>query len=326
MRKALLFFSVLAGLLITCSISQATLLGPAADYSLFIFGNMEPGPWSDSQGRVAVGGNIGLSSFSIGLLADPADYSVVSGGNVNFASGTVYNGGIFALGNIQLNNFHVDGDVTANGTITYGAGGVTITGDRTPNAAALSPVDFAGAYSYLSSTSLSLSAMAPTGITNVTPWHAITLTGSEDINIFNLNGGELSNAVSLTFNIGPDAIAIVNVSGTVDDFGGFGIFGYDGKLGNILYNFYDADQLTIHNIAVQGSILAPDADVAFNSGQINGTLIAGSLTGTGQSNLVLFDHDLFDHNNPVRPVPEPATVVLLGGGLAGVFVIRKKIK
>jgi choice-of-anchor A domain-containing protein len=327
MRKSFLFFSVLASLLLTFSVAHATpLLGPAADYSLFVFGNMEPGPWSDSQGRVAVGGNITLSSFSIALLAAPAEYSVVSGGNVNFASGHVYNGGIFAGGNIQLNNFGVDGDVTANGTITYGPGGVTVAGDSTPNAAAVSPVDFASEYSYLSSTSLALAAMTPTGTTSVTPWHAITLTGTEDINIFNLDGNALSNATSLKFNIGADAIAIVNVSGSADGLGNFAISGYDGKQGNILYNFYDADLLTIHNIAVQGSILAPDADVIFNSGQINGTLIAGSLTGTGQSNLYLFDHDLFDHNSPVRPVPEPATIILLGAGLAGVFVVGKKIK
>lgn len=97
--------------------------------------------------------------------------------------------------------------------------------------------------------------------------------------------------------------------------------GYQGKQGNILYNSYEADQLTIRNMALQGSILAPDADVTFNSGVINGTLIADSLTGSGQSNQFLFHHDV-----PVASVPESATAILIGSGLAGVFIFRKKRK
>lgn len=97
--------------------------------------------------------------------------------------------------------------------------------------------------------------------------------------------------------------------------------GYQGKQGNILYNSYEADQLTIRNMALQGSILAPDADVIFNAGVINGTLIADSLTGSGQSNQFLFHHDV-----PVASVPESATAILIGSGVAGVFIFRKKRK
>lgn len=323
MRKSLFFLLILMGILITCSISQATLLGPASDYNVFLFGDMNV--WeSDSEGRIAVGGNIiRMSNYAIGLKADPAQYSIVSGANVNFGSGSVSNGGIFAEGNIQLNHFYVDGDVTSNGTIS-GVGQGTIEGNHTQNAAAASPIDFASAYTYLSSTSLLLAKMAPTGTTSVTYWgtrDAIVLTGAEDINIFSLSGNDLSNASSLTFNIGADDIAIVNVSGKVDNFSGFGLFGYDKKQGNILYNFYEADQLTMHNIGIMGSILAPDADVIFNTGVINGTLIADSLTGSGQSNQSLFHHDV-----PVTSVPEPAPAILLGCGLAGIFIFRRKMK
>lgn len=324
MRKALFVFFILASLFATSSISHATLLGPAADYNVFLFGDMNV--WgSDSEGRIAVGGNIiRMSNYSIGLLADPAEYSIVAGGNVNFGSGSVSNGGIFAEGDIQLSHFYVHGKVTANGAIS-GATGGTIEGNVLPNAPDVSLIDFASEYSYLSSTSHALAAMAANGTTSVTPWKAISLTGTEDINIFNINGNDLSHAVSLTFNIGADDIAIVNVSGNSDTFKNFGIFGYEGRQGNILYNFYEADQLTIGGIGIAGSILAPDASVIFNPGHIDGTLIAHSLTGNGQSNLYLFDHDLFNHDAPVQPVPEPATVILLGCGLAGIFIIRKKI-
>lgn len=143
------------------------MIGPASDYNVFVFHDMNV--WtSHSQGRVAAGGNISMSGgYSVGLLASPADYSMVSGRNVYFGPGTVFNGGVFAGGNIQLKNYGVRGDVTANGTINKN--GSTITGKISQNAADVSPIDFASAYSYLSSTSLSLAAMAPTGITYVSP-------------------------------------------------------------------------------------------------------------------------------------------------------------
>ncbi len=122
-----------------------------------------------------------------------------------------------------------------------------ITGKLSHNASTASPINFASEYGYLSSTSLALAQMTANGTTTVTPWHAISLTGMEDINIFNLDGNALSHASSLTLNIGADDIAIVNVSGTLDDFSGFGIFGYQGHQEDIIYNFYEADQLTINN-------------------------------------------------------------------------------
>ena len=171
MRKSLLFLSILAGILVPiCSISQATLLGPADDYSIFVFGDVNV--TSDSQGRVAAGGNIYMSNYSVGLLASPAEYSIIGGGNVSFGPGTIYNGGMFANGNIQLSNFGVMGDVTANGTISRSGG--TITGTATPNSATAIPINFAGERSYLNLTSSSLAKMTPTGTTTVSPWGAIT--------------------------------------------------------------------------------------------------------------------------------------------------------
>ena len=55
-----------------------------------------------------------------------------------------------------------------------------------------------------------------------------------------------------------------------------------------------------------GSILAPKADIEFNNGHINGTLIAGSLSGTGESHLHLFNSD-----KPTS-VPEPTGLLSLG--------------
>ena len=316
MKNIFLTISVIAALFFFHSISQATLLGTAGDYNVFVFGDMNV-KTSDSQGRIAAGGNINMNNYSIGLLAGPSEYSMVSGGNINFTSGNVKNGGIFSGGNAILSNLGVAGKVVANGTIAFSSGS---SAGIVPNAGAVNPVDFTDAYNYLNFVSSTLAGMNANGITTVTPWNAITLTGDGPLSIFSLDGAVLNNAKSITFNIGADDVAIINVSGDIDKFGGFGIFNTAGKEGNILYNFYDAGQLSVSNIAVKGSILAPHADIIFNSGRIDGTLIADSATGTGQFNSYPFDHDV-----PVNVVPEPGTISLLLSGVAALFTFRKKL-
>jgi uncharacterized repeat protein (TIGR01451 family) len=54
---------------------------------------------------------------------------------------------------------------------------------------------------------------------------------------------------------------------------------------SMLWNFADATSIQIANFAWHGSILAPIAAVTFDNGQLNGTLIAGSLFGTGETHL-----------------------------------------
>jgi hypothetical protein len=87
----------------------------------------------------------------------------------------------------------------------------------------------------------------------------------------------------------------------------------------VLYNFHDATSLTINQIGVLGTILAPQADVNFAGGAIDGTLIANNLSGPGESHLYLFQGSL----PPLpTPVPEPATLALGALGLAALMAVR----
>src|SRR5262249_4066755 len=51
---------------------------------------------------------------------------------------------------------------------------------------------------------------------------------------------------------------------------------------HVLFNFPDATSLSVAGISVQGSVLAPGADVTFSNGNLEGTLVAGTLTGSGE--------------------------------------------
>jgi len=318
MKKLFVLFCVVAALLFAYSSARATLLGSSSDYNAFIFGDMSV--WTtESLGRAAAGGNINMLNYGAGSNASPADYSIVGGGNITFQQGVVSNGGIFAEGDVTLSHPTIYGNVTANGAINHTPTDGTITGVKQAYAGATSPVDFDGEFDYLKWVSGSLSSMTANGTTYIAPWKAITLTGTATINIFSLNATDINDAVSLSFNIGADDIAIVNISGNAADFSGFGIAGYDGKQGNILYNFYETNELTVQNIGVKGSILAPYANVGFNSAHIDGTLIANSLTGTGE-----FHQYQFDHNIPVVPEPVSSILFMVGGATLGLRSLRKK--
>lgn len=318
----LLALSLILGL---SAVAKATpLLGDAAGYNAFALSNMNVSA-TDSQGRVAAGVSFTSSNFSIGSKAESSQYSLVGGGSVNYQHGTIDNGGIFAEGDADLDHHTVNGDVRANGDVVFGSGGGTVTGATEGNANSNGPLDFDYIEGYLQELSSDLAGMTENGITSVASYNSgdqITLTsnGQDLVNIFYVDGNNLNNATNLNFSLGIDEVAIVNISGTTHcSFSSLGIAGWQDRQGNILYNFYEAADLTISGIGVKGSILAPYASVSFNSGHIDGTLIANSITGGGEYHQFLFNHDIPPGN---EPVPEPATMLLFGTGLAGLVGSR----
>lgn len=152
-------------------------------------------------------------------------------------------------------------------------------------------------------------------------------------NVFNVAAGDLSTLKKLTFDVPETAKVVVNVEGDALDLGGFGVYFGDqdcnpgadrtvhmwcrDRSQNVIFNFAQARALSISEVGWMGSILTPNADIEFNNGHINGTLIAGGLSGTGESHLHLFNSDQ-PPGEPPTSVPEPTGLValgLLGAGL-----------
>lgn len=283
--------------------AKAISLGPAADYNVFILGDVTQSN-TDSEGKMAVAGNVTFSDFYAGMELPKSTSNgdvLIVGNNLSFTGGQV------------------------NGNAVYG-GEANVTNVTFQNGSLRqdSPIDFAKAGQTLLDLSKSLTGLNAKDADVM--YGGITLTGTDQaLNVFNLSGAALSATNSLEINAPTNSTVVVNVSGadvSMKNFG-FNILGTSRQ--NVLYNFYEAKSLSASGIGIQGSVLAPLANFKFENAQINGNLIAASLTGGGQSNNFLFKGELPDPT-PTSKVPEPATLAGLGLVAAAGVVSRRKGK
>lgn len=245
--------------------------GPAKEFGLFVLQDLTQ-PSSDTEGKVAVGRDAVLGSYSVGdkLGSNSGDVLVV-GRNLTYTSGAVYFGNV-VYGNTS--NLPIDAVSVINGTVRKDY-----------------PIDFASAAAYLEGLSTQLGAYTVNG-TTVSEWGGIVLTGVDPyLNVFKVNGSVLSTSNSVTINVPSGSVVLVNFSGASASWSG-GLTVNGTGIHNVLYNFYEATDLTIQGIDVRGSLLAPFASLNYPSGVINGQVVVKNMTGSGQFNNSLFQGHL----------------------------------
>jgi choice-of-anchor A domain-containing protein len=286
MKYAYILLSLLA-LILAASPARAAYidLGVAGDYNAFILGDYTSDS-SDTQGNLAVRGNATMSSYNIGG-------SVVVGKDFTMSNGSI--GGSVVVGG------------SANLT-RVGTGRSTVT-----DHAAL-PFDFDAQAAYLKNLSLTLSGTGANGTVD-SAWGSISLRGNNTsgLQVFNLDAADLLNANTLSIDqIADGATILINVNGATAGLVNMGMDALMPYSDNILFNFYNAEDLRLDSVGIKGSILAPGADVTNEWGgwgHIDGTLIASS-----------YNAHIEQHDNPFdggTPVPEPGTFLITGLGLLG---------
>lgn len=308
-------------------------LGVAQNYNAFIFGDMTQS--SDSQGALAVGGNFTATSYSVASSLPTTGTHLVVGGNLLTNSGGTINGTAYVGGNTTLNyttvtqNLYTGGNFSgsgfANGTVYYGGSySGPNWGPNNPGRSHVSsvtlPVDFNAAKTALTNLSTSLAALPTTG-SFTDAYNALKLTGSVvGQNVFSISASILASATSISITLPAGAFAVVNIlpvaGSTTISLPNVG-FTYDATA--VLWNLPDFTKITMSSF--KGSILAPNAAVKFSSGNLDGTLVASSLSGGGELHNYTFTHDFTllppddggDNNPSTTPPAAPLPSIPLTG-------------
>jgi choice-of-anchor A domain-containing protein len=343
---------------ITVGGSNSGTLTAGSSSSVFVGGaNSANVSVTNGSGSVAV---LGSNSSTISLSNGGTVYVGANSGtvSVNGGSGTVSLNGS-NTGQLTLNNGGTATIAGNTGNVNMNGGSLTYTGSQngsvnlnggatsqhvssvniTPPAAPASTLgSFTSTFQApMTALSSQLNGVAANSTVSVSG-NAITINATPNnsgVSVFDVNSSLFTNNSTVTLNLdGATSVIInVNVDSCVQNACAF-TFGNSVNFSNptsyadvVLWNFVNATGLTFSN-EFGGTVLAPLASVT-NNGPIDGTLVADSYSGNGELHShpytgTLPGGTLLPPTGGGNPIPEPASLVTLGVGLAGLAAVRRR--
>jgi len=244
-----------------------------SDYNLFVLGSYSGG--HDVRGKVAAGGDIHMTDFSVGwgLASNDTAGVLVAGGNLALSRGGVFGEARYG------------GSYSADTSVTYTQGGV----------AQGTPIDFAARGAQLSTLSAQLAALKANGSTTRESWGGVMLNGTDpQVNVFDVDASAFSGAKLLSIHAPANSLAVLNIRGDSATFTGHG-HSFSGGIDQhgVLFNFVDATAINAYGYGFWGTVLAPYANITFSNGSFDGGIYALSLTGNAEGHInALHDRDI----------------------------------
>lgn len=245
---------------------QDNLLGNAKEFSAYIFGNYNASN-SSIDGSLAVGGNINVSSYSIATneLNYLSSYSLIVEGNASYDNGIIFSGKVRVAGDISQISDSVLNNLPA---------GINIENQ---------PLEYSiqDSLPYYQELSTSLSELPVNG--SVTEkWEGVYLQGdcSSQLQVFNFDGESIKDAHTLDVKCIPaNATVIINITGSNIVFNNKSLSTLTPHRERVIFNFYQANEINLSSIKIEGTILAPNAAINAENGDAIGTVIAKSWQG-----------------------------------------------
>jgi choice-of-anchor A domain-containing protein len=319
MLKGSLFVLALA---VLAGSAHASGLGLANQFNAFVFGNANTNG-GHADGAVAVGGNWTGSGYDVLQHNSPATVhgdpkiGMYVGGNVSYSNG----GSINNAGNGRVKgNFFSQNTYNVNGGHLYVGG--TRTGSINGGWTDLNDTVDLGVFntqlSYSLAQSAAIAALGGEAIDTSNPnnWNINAALQAGAVKVYTIDAVSLGGNRTLDIgNLTLTDTVLINVTG--GNVNGFGITvnTSTGGFDKILWN-YQGSTFNVNNRALHGSLLAPNATVN-QSQNIDGTLIAQHWN---VFNSVEMHYGEFTGN----AVPEPATMAVVGLGVAALMRRRKR--
>lgn len=219
---------------------------------------------TDSEGLVIVKGDASLETgFSIGTFDSSGnDTMLIVGGNLQFPGGSV-------VGDIE-----VGGNAVVGSSITNA--GTTVRSGPT--------FDFDGSVAHFMEVTDRLCNLQDTGTVTREGVVLTTLRGNAPTEVFTLTSTQMEDATVLDLSgISASASVVINVKDFAVDFK-LNVITPNGP--NVVYNFCNAQTVSLTNILIDGSVIAPRAQITGAGGVIKGQVVAGTYSGSTQFNNV----------------------------------------
>lgn len=209
-----------------------------------------------SEGTLRVFGDGDLYNFNVGTSPIDADYSYAGLGDLYARSGNFNH-------DVRADNVNVDGTVSIGGSTSTAAAGGHIA-------------------RYMKALSQDMYNHPTNGDTTVQSWGTVEFEGDHPMmNTFRVSAADFGASTYMTIDIPEGSTAVINVTGDPATFGPTGVTlstGVDAS--DVVYNFYEAHDLELDGVSIEGQVVAPWADVDLVSGDITGTLTGLNLDGT----------------------------------------------
>ncbi|MDB6001106.1 MAG: hypothetical protein JWP52_2805 [Rhizobacter sp.] len=284
--------------------ASPTIFDTVSSFNAVTFGNYTASQGT-TTGAIGVGGNATLSGFTVNTdkTSGYDGYTLVVNGNLTFTNGTV--NGSTALAGKQTTGPTFNGAVTQIDTF-----------DKAVSAAQSDAIGYASQLAGLTATGKTANQYGGTQFTG---------DNTSDLTVFNISASDLTSTAWRTMSdVKAGSTVLFNVSGSKAAL--TTISGLDSFAGRVLFNFYEAQTLSISNLTVAANILAPDAAVTASNARVNGTVVMDDFYGSGFS----FGTQAFTGRLPgvvsVSAVPEPQTWALMLAGLFSVVMLSRRRK